>query len=93
MKLWSQARQTGDYAARCMHASLKNLHIDLDFSFEMFAHVTRFFNCQVVLLGNYNSQKLEDKKYEILLRTTPGMSNVAFDPIFGDNDSNLEYFK
>jgi hypothetical protein len=78
MKLWSQARQMGDYAARCMHASLKGLDIDLDFSFELFAHVTKFFNHQVVLLGNYNAQKLKNVKYEILLRTTPSMHFSIF---------------
>ena len=73
MRLWSQARQMGDYAARCMYASLYNNEdkIELDFCFELFAHITKFFNFKCIFLGNYNSQGL-DNNYELLLRTTPG---------------------
>lgn len=71
MRLWSQARQMGDYAARCMYASLTNDEesTSLDFCFEMFAHITHFFNFKVILLGNYKAEGLNND-YEILLRTT-----------------------
>ena len=74
MKLWSQARQMGDYAARCMHASLNNQEetIDLDFCFELFAHITKFFNFKCIFLGKFNAQGLKNNEYELLLRTTPG---------------------
>uniref|UniRef100_A0A6I8P5N6 Pyridine nucleotide-disulphide oxidoreductase domain 1 n=1 Tax=Ornithorhynchus anatinus TaxID=9258 RepID=A0A6I8P5N6_ORNAN len=44
MRLWSQARQMGSYAARCMAADSCGQAIDTDFGFELFAHVTKFFN-------------------------------------------------
>jgi pyridine nucleotide-disulfide oxidoreductase domain-containing protein 1 len=71
MRLWSQARQMGDYAARSMFASMVNDEdsISLDFCFEMFAHITRFFSFKVILLGNYKAEGLKND-YEVLLRTT-----------------------
>ena len=48
MRLWSQARQMGAYAAQCMVADLKDEEISLDFCFEVFAHVTTFFNYKVL---------------------------------------------
>jgi hypothetical protein len=76
MKLWSQARQMGDYAARCMYASLKNNEndIELDFCFELFAHITNFFNYKCIFLGLYNAQGLNND-YELLLRTSPGIKS------------------
>ena len=37
----------GVYSAMCMVADLNNEDIQLDFCFEMFAHVTKFFNYKV----------------------------------------------
>lgn len=60
MRLWTQARQMGLYAGKCMYLShLKDLGDDSepvedaepDFCFEIFSHVTRFFGFKVVLLG------------------------------------------
>ena len=42
----------------------------MDFCFELFAHVTKFFGYKVVLLGLFNAQGLEG--YEVLLRCTKG---------------------
>ena len=75
MRLWSQARQMGMMAARAMVAHSRGEKVELDFCFEMFAHVTQFFGYKVVLLGLYNGQKLEDQ-YEILLRVTRGREYV-----------------
>lgn len=47
MRLWTQARQMGWYAAKCMAAASLGDSIDMDFSFELFAHVTKFFNYKV----------------------------------------------
>lgn len=44
MRLWTQARQMGWYAARCMAADVLEEPIELDFCFELFSHITKFFN-------------------------------------------------
>ena len=75
MRLWSQARQMGMMAAKAMVAHSTGETVELDFCFEMFAHVTQFFGYKLVLLGLYNGQKLEDQ-YEILLRVTRGREYV-----------------
>lgn len=77
MKLWTQARQMGCYAAKCMAGHLNNEDVLQDFCFEIFTHSTKLFGYKVILLGLYNGQKL-DKKYEILLRTTKGMEYIKF---------------
>lgn len=70
MRLWTQARLMGVYAAYCIDSHLKHLSPLLYFNFEIFAHVTRFFGYKVVLLGLFNGQKL-DNNYEILVRVSP----------------------
>ncbi|KJE97177.1 pyridine nucleotide-disulfide oxidoreductase domain 1, variant 2 [Capsaspora owczarzaki ATCC 30864] len=72
LRLWTQARQMGAYAARCIQAAAKHELALLDFCFEAFAHVTRFFGFKVVLLGLYNAQGLAVGDYEVLLRVTRG---------------------
>ncbi|XP_061770074.1 pyridine nucleotide-disulfide oxidoreductase domain-containing protein 1 isoform X4 [Nerophis ophidion] len=47
MRLWTQARQMGYYAARCMAAGVLSQTIELDFCFELFSHITTFFNYKV----------------------------------------------
>uniref|UniRef100_A0A3Q2LE44 Pyridine nucleotide-disulfide oxidoreductase domain-containing protein 1 n=1 Tax=Equus caballus TaxID=9796 RepID=A0A3Q2LE44_HORSE len=75
MRLWTQARQMGWYAAKCMAAATLGDSIDMDFSFELFAHVTKFFNYKVVLLGKYNAQGL-GSDHELMLRCTKGQEYV-----------------
>lgn len=75
MRLWTQARQMGLHVGQCMNASLENRVQPLDFSFEMFTHVTKFFGYKVVLLGLFNGQTL-NQEYEILLRVTKGQEYV-----------------
>jgi len=75
MRLWTQARQMGMHAARCMVQHSLSESLELDFCFEMFAHVTKFFGFKVVLLGLYNGQKLNND-YDVLLRVTPGLEYV-----------------
>jgi len=70
MRLWSQARQMGLYAAKCMYFSLTNETILQDFCFELFSHVTSFFGFKVILLGLYNAQGLDKKGCELLVRVT-----------------------
>ena len=75
MRLWTQARQMGMQAARSMVNHMEGEESELDFCFEMFAHVTKFFGHKVVLLGLYNGQKLNND-YEVLLRVTEGVEYV-----------------
>ncbi|XP_035779497.1 pyridine nucleotide-disulfide oxidoreductase domain-containing protein 1-like [Anopheles albimanus] len=77
MRLWTQARQMGAMAARSMAAKRAGEQIYQDFCFEMFNHVTMLFGYQVVLLGRYNGQGLNDK-YEVLIRMTPGLEYIKF---------------
>ncbi len=55
MRLWTQARQMGWYAGRCMAAQVLSEPIELDFCFELFSHITKFFNYKVrdILLQLY----------------------------------------
>lgn len=69
MRLWTQARQMGSYAARCMVESARGEQTIMDFCFELFTHVTRFFGYKVILLGLFNAQSL-GQNYELLLRVT-----------------------
>ena len=59
MRLWTQARMMGMYAARCM---LGDADEDIAFgiNMELFTHVTSFCGMKVVLLGLYNGQTLEE---------------------------------
>ncbi|KAK9400155.1 pyridine nucleotide-disulfide oxidoreductase domain-containing protein 1 [Crotalus adamanteus] len=75
MRLWTQARQMGWYAAKCMAADSLGEPADTDFSFELFAHSTKFFNYKVVLLGKYNAQGL-GLDHELMLRCTKGQEYI-----------------
>ncbi|NXC86814.1 PYRD1 protein, partial [Cercotrichas coryphoeus] len=75
MRLWTQARQMGWYAAKCMAADALGESIDTDFSFELFAHITKFFNYKVVVLGKFNAQGL-GSDHELILRCTKGHEYV-----------------
>ncbi|XP_022073654.1 pyridine nucleotide-disulfide oxidoreductase domain-containing protein 1 isoform X1 [Acanthochromis polyacanthus] len=75
MRLWTQARQMGWYAGRCMAAEALSEPIELDFCFELFSHITKFFNYKVVLLGKFNGQGLGPDQ-ELLLRCTKGQEYV-----------------
>ncbi|CAI9608123.1 unnamed protein product, partial [Staurois parvus] len=75
MRLWTQARQMGWYAAKCMAADHLGEKIEMDFCFELFAHVTKFFNYKVILLGKYNAQGL-GLDHELMLRCTKGQEYV-----------------
>ncbi|KAJ8269003.1 hypothetical protein COCON_G00116100 [Conger conger] len=75
MRLWTQARQMGWFAARCIGADLLDEPIELDFCFELFSHITKFFNYKVVLLGKFNAQGL-GQDHELLIRCTKGEEYV-----------------
>lgn len=77
MRLWTQARQMGAMAGKAMAAHFKDQEVTQDFCFELFGHVTQLFGYQVVLLGKYNGQGL-DNKYEALVRTTRDMEYIKY---------------
>ncbi|XP_060534412.1 pyridine nucleotide-disulfide oxidoreductase domain-containing protein 1 isoform X2 [Cylas formicarius] len=77
MKLWTQARQMGCYAAKCMYGKHMDEEVLQDFCFEIFTHSTKLFGYKVILLGLFNGQKL-GTDYEILLRTTKATEYVKF---------------
>jgi len=74
MRLWTQARVMGAYAARAM----AGLGSELGFNFELFAHCTSFFGEKVVLLGNFNGEGLgeENKDFKVLVRCKPGVEFI-----------------
>lgn len=67
MRLWTQARIMGTYAAQCLCDVEEDYGIDQHL--ELFAHVTRFFGLKVVLLGRYNAQGLGMEVERIAKRT------------------------
>lgn len=71
LRLWTQARQMGFYAAKCIQANLNGTDPSLYFNFEMFAHVTKFFGFRVILLGLFDGQKLLSNDYKILCKVIP----------------------
>ncbi|KAJ8960984.1 hypothetical protein NQ318_020288, partial [Aromia moschata] len=77
MKLWTQARQMGCYAAKSMVGHMNGEEVLQDFCFELFAHSTKLFGYKVILLGLFNGQKL-GMDYEILLRMTKGLEYIKF---------------
>lgn len=77
MKLWTQARQMGCYAAKSMVGHMNEEQVLQDFCFEIFTHSTKLFNHKVILLGLFNGQKL-GTNYEILLRMTKGHEYIKF---------------
>ncbi|EYC16793.1 hypothetical protein Y032_0032g2497 [Ancylostoma ceylanicum] len=62
MRLWTQARQMGDYCARSMMA---NGDVDVDFCFELFTHTTTFFGYKVVFLGDFKGERQPPGWYTI----------------------------
>jgi NAD(P)H-nitrite reductase large subunit len=77
MRLWTQARQMGMMAGKSMVADFNGEEIYQDFCFELFSHVTKLYGFQVVLLGKYNGQGLNDE-YELLFRVTPDKEYIKF---------------
>ncbi|RWS31999.1 Pyridine nucleotide-disulfide oxidoreductase domain-containing protein 1-like protein [Leptotrombidium deliense] len=71
MRLWTQAKQMGMYAAFCILSHMRNISPEIYFPFDVFTHITHFFGYKVVLLGLFNAQTLESG-FEILLRVTDG---------------------
>ncbi|VDO38616.1 unnamed protein product [Haemonchus placei] len=62
MRLWTQARQMGDYCARSM---MSNGDVEKDFCFELFTHTTSFFGYKVVFLGDFKAERQPEGWYTI----------------------------
>lgn len=77
MRLWTQARQMGTMAARSMNAHNRGEMVYQDFCFELFGHVTELFGYQVVLLGRYKGQGLNNQ-YEALIRMTRDQEYIKY---------------
>ncbi|CDW57566.1 pyridine nucleotide disulfide oxidoreductase [Trichuris trichiura] len=71
MRLWTQARQMGAFAGRCMASNFKGEQMELDICFELFTHVTKFFGFKVILIGCFNGQGLRPD-HEALVRIACG---------------------
>ena len=80
MRLWTQARAMGIYAAHCMSGVQDNY--GSDFFLELFAHITRFFGYKVVLLGRYNGQGLG-------LDIENAIKEIAIEPNHNDDDNTM----
>mmetsp|Transcript_9660 Transcript_9660/g.26138 ORF Transcript_9660/g.26138 Transcript_9660/m.26138 type:complete len:243 (+) Transcript_9660:264-992(+) len=83
MRLWTQARIMGIYAAHCMLG--KEEEFGSSFGLELFTHATRFFGLKVVLLGLYNGQRLDKEPSEdiqIYIRQLDGDGNRGDGPSF-----------
>jgi pyridine nucleotide-disulfide oxidoreductase domain-containing protein 1 len=103
MKLWTQARTMGHYAAQCMHehkhksstilGDIGATDVANDIVFEVFAHVTRFFGHKVVLLGRYNAQGL-GSNYEARVKdmvvTDKGLVDSATSAAISQGKSNIK---
>ena len=70
MRLWSQARGQGAWAAHCMLET----HDMVASPLEIFAHATYFFGYKVVLLGWFNGQGLDkaDAHHQEMVRVKAG---------------------
>jgi NAD(P)H-nitrite reductase large subunit len=69
MRLWTQARQMGQYCARCITAHLAKADPTIYFNFDCFTHSTKFFGVKVLLLGHYNLQSEDERRnIEVLVR-------------------------
>lgn len=75
MRLWTQAQHMGSYAAKCMVGARRGEPVLMDFCFELFTHMTRFFGHKVILLGLFQGQGLGGD-YEVLLRVTRGQEYI-----------------
>ncbi|KHJ84909.1 pyridine nucleotide-disulfide oxidoreductase, partial [Oesophagostomum dentatum] len=62
IRLWTQARQMGDYCARSMMA---NGDIETDICFELFTHTTTFFGYKVVFLGDFKGEHQPEGWYTV----------------------------
>lgn len=73
----------GWYAAKCMAAANLGQSIDMDFSFELFAHVTKFFNYKVRWLREWILFLLESMATVALFSNNYGLNYVIKNDIWG----------
>ncbi|KAK6022474.1 hypothetical protein OSTOST_11827 [Ostertagia ostertagi] len=73
MRLWTQARQMGDYCARSM---MSNGDVEKDFCFELFTHTTSFFGFKVIFLGDFKGERQPEGWYTIANGKTETIENL-----------------
>lgn len=73
MRLWTQARQMGYFAGRCISSHITKQDPSIYFSFDCFTHCTNFFSHKLVLLGRYNCQSVDN---EVIARVNQGKDYV-----------------
>lgn len=79
MRLWTQARQMGCYAAKCILSHIENQDPSIYFNFDCFTHCTSFFGYRVVLLGKFNGQFMDETRHrecEAIVRINPGRDYI-----------------
>lgn len=73
MRLWTQARQMGYYAGKCMVNHLRGQDPTIYFQFDCFAHSTSFFGYKLILIGRYNGQTRDSSdNLDVIVRVDPG---------------------
>lgn len=73
MRLWTQARQMGYYAGKCLVNHLRSQDPTVYFQFDCFAHSTSFFGYKLILLGRYNGQACDSgDNLDVIVRVDPG---------------------
>lgn len=77
MRLWTQARQMGYYAGKCIAAHLADQDPSIYFNFDCFTHCTSFFGYKLVLLGRYNAQGVtKHENMQVIVRVIPSKEYV-----------------
>lgn len=76
MKLWSQARNMGVHAAHCMFGVQEEYGLSFHI-FDLFVHVSHFFDYKVVLLGRYNGQGLDTCSNSSGDGNAPNLENIT----------------
>ena len=95
MRLWSQARQMGAYAAHCMVADRKTDEITMDFCFELFEHVTCFFGykvsdkCPAFVLFVLKAEQITLELYFMLCFACQNVDKICYHITLFDLNLNL----
>lgn len=81
MRLWSQARLQGMYAAECMSNSsdTDDELLVSSYNFELFTHITTFLGMKVVLLGLYNGQGLGESYVQAIKNCVVSNENAKLE--------------
>lgn len=77
MRLWTQARQMGYYAGKCIVSHLRNQDPSIYYQFDCFAHSTSFFGHKLTLLGRYNGEMCDSgDDLDVIVKVEPGKKYI-----------------